>query len=144
MNTQDIITLPSGAQLELKVGSFDDAVTLRKAVSRELVLVNVNLGSFDLGDLENVGPDEINAFKNIMFQLLGSDAVEAALWRCMKPSLYNGQITIPATFQPETAREDYLVVAWEVMVLHLRPFFKSLLTLLPQKAAATDESPKSG
>ncbi len=120
------IPLESSAILEITAVSFADATELKKAVARELVNVKVDLTSLDLS---KISADELNSFKNVLFQILGSDAIEAALWKCMSRCLYNQQRITPATFEPEAAREDYHHVAWEVMVYSLRPFGKSLLSL---------------
>ena len=125
----DPITLTSGAQLTLGIASFQEANDLKKALARELVAVNVNLTTLDIAKLS---ADEMNSFKNVFFQILGSDAIESALWKCMARSLYNQTRISAETFQPEAAREDYHQVAWEVMVYSLRPFGKSLLSLFAQ------------
>ncbi len=136
----DAIPLPSGAQLVLGISDVREANELKKAVARELVAVNVNLTTLDIAKLS---PDEMNSFKNIFFQILGSDLIEAALWKCISRCTYNQTRITWETFQPENAREDYQNVAWEVMVYNLRPFGKSLLSLLTANLAKVLSDQKS-
>lgn len=136
----DPIPLTSGAQLTLSIASFQEANDLKKAFARELVAVNVNLTTLDMSKLS---ADEMNSFKNVFFQILGSDAIEAALWKCMRRCRYNERNITPDLFDDEATREDFHQVAWEVMVYNLRPFGKSLLSLLAANLPKLSNDPKS-
>jgi len=119
----DPITLKSGASLAVTVAPFTVARQLMKVVARELAGVEFNL---DLTGFDQLSGQDINVFKNAVFKILQSDAVEAAMFECAKKCLYNNQSILPTTFEPEEARGDYLPVAWEVMKANLRPFFSGL------------------
>ena len=117
------ITLKSGAMLELKMAPFADGIKLFKVIVNEVKQVEVDLSGLDMAGL--AGKD-INSIKNLIFQLLGSDAVEQAFLQCAARSLHNGQKITKATFEPESARGDYLPTAWEVIKFNIAPFFSGL------------------
>lgn len=139
---QDPITLKSGSQLQLGMAPFGDGTRLLKTVARELAAVNFDL---DLVNFAELSGKDINVLKNAVFQLIQSDAVEAALMKCAAKSLYNGQTIIATTFESENARQDYLPVVWEVMKENLRPFFAGLdlSSLASAPAASSDQTLKS-
>lgn len=134
---QDPITLNSGNLLTVNPPPFALANKLLKTVARELTAVSFDL---DLGnvDLAKIAPKDINTLKNAAFQLLQSDAVEAAVFACVERCLYNGQKITRDTFESPEARADYLPVVWEVMKASLTPFFKNL-----GFASSTSEPPPS-
>lgn len=136
----DPITLKSGATLEIAVASFATGNRLMKTVARELSSVNFDLNFTSFADLSG---QDVNVIKNAVFQLLQSDALETALMECMKRCLYNGERIVPATFEAEDARQDYLPVAWEVMKANLSPFFKGLALSSLTSAKPTSNDPKS-
>jgi hypothetical protein len=117
------ITLKSGAILELKMAPFSSGMKLFKTIANELKGVDVELGGLDL---KEIGSKDINSLKNVIFQLLGSDAIEACFFDCAKHSLHEGQKISRLTFEPENARGDYLPVAWEVIKFNIAPFFSGL------------------
>lgn len=116
-------TLPSGSKLELGVAPFNVCKRLYKAIANELKLVDIEISSFDL---KTIAGQDINAFKNVVMQLVGSDALEASFWECAERSLLNGQKIVPVVFEDEKSRADYLPVLWEVVRFNLSPFFKGL------------------
>lgn len=134
--------LLSGAELTLQAPPFGVASKLFKTVARELLAVKIDItvNPSKLKDLlEREAP--MNDLKNVLCGLAGSDAVEAALWECMRRCSYNGVAIEPTkTFEDEQAREDYLAAAWEVMRFSLLPFFKGLLfassTLAPDAGSS--------
>jgi len=108
---------------------------LFKTLANELKQVDVKLESLNLETLKG---SDVNAIKNALFQLLGSDNVERAVADCMARCLYRGVKITPATFEPEDARPDYFPVAWEVVKFNLAPFFKNLdLSSMTSPAPAT-------
>lgn len=119
----ETLTLKSGRSVELQMASFAVAMKLFKTIANELKQVDVQLGSFNL---ETIKGTDVNAIKNAVFQLLGSDNVERAVRECMGRCLYQGNKIVADTFEPEDARQDYLPVAWEVVKYNLAPFFKGL------------------
>lgn len=136
--------LPSGAVLILQLSAFAVSARLRKVILGELKQVDVSevakiAGGMTPEELLAKGDLPIDTLKDLLCQLLASDAVEAALWDCMKVCQLQGERITPETFEPEEARADYIPVAWEVTVLNLRPFFKGLAlkSLIGNSAAAS-------
>jgi hypothetical protein len=127
------ITLKSGAILILGTPSFSQSTKLFKVICNELRLVDMDISSMDI---RTFAGKDINSIKNALLQLLGSDAVENALFECAIRSTYNSLKITRDTFSPEDAREDYFLVAWEVIRHTLRPFGKSLASLLPTNEVA--------
>lgn len=119
----EAITLPSGHVLELGVPEFSSAKKLFKTLARELRDVDVNLENLDL---KEIGGKDINVFKNVFLQVAASDAIEACVFECAAKSMLNGQKITVNTFNDVDLRQDYLLVAWEVIKLSLTPFFSSL------------------
>ncbi len=117
------ITLKSGHTLVLGMASFSAGTKLFKTVANELKEAEVDLSSLDLKEL--AGKD-VNSIKNAVFQLLGSDALEAAVFECMTKSTLQGSKITRDSFAPEDMRGDYLPVAWEVIKFNLAPFFSNL------------------
>ena len=112
-------TLDSGAVLEVTMAEFKIGHRLFKAVMQEIKDVNMPDGA-------NV----VNMIKDVATGLLSSEEVEAVLWECMGRATYNNQKVNPSLFEDEGIREDYLVVAKEVLVFNLTPFIKNLSFLL--------------
>lgn len=136
----DPITLKSGATLQANVASFKAANRLLKAIALELARVNLD---FDLASLKDIGTKDINTLKNVLLQLLASDAVEAAAIECAKKSLYNGQRIIEETFESEMTRPDYLPSMVEVIKVNLIPFFSGLDLALLTSAKPQSNAQKS-
>lgn len=139
----DPIQLPSGALLEAKPASFRDSNTLLKVIARELAAVRFDL---DVGEinLSKLTARDLESIKSAIFQLVQSEAVEQAVWACAKKSLYNHQTIIPSMFDAESARQDYFLVAWEVVKVNLRPFFLGINWSSLGSADPTSDSLKSG
>ena len=138
MTTATSIDLPSGAKLEVFVAPFAVGTKLYKVIANELKSVSVG-ENLDLG---NLGSLDLNDLKSIFLQLLGSDALEAALFECFKWSTYNGLKVSRETFEPIEARGDYLPAAWGVLKINVTPFFKSLGSLLSEFDAPTSNGPR--
>ncbi len=128
---KETLALRSGRSLELGMAPFSVGMKLFKVIANELKLVDVDLGSLDLS---KIAGKDINTLKNAILQLLGSDALEAAVFACMEKCLLEGQRVTRQTFEPEDMRGDFLPVAWEVIKFNLSPFFSSLglSSLTPQ------------
>ena len=137
---QDPITLKSGSTLEIGIASFAAGNRLMKTVARELASVSFD---FNLSSFSDLSGQDINVLKNAVFQLLQSDALEAALMECAKKSLYNGEKITPQTFESDDARQDYMPVAWEVMKANLSPFFRGLDLSSLTSAKPSSNAPKS-
>lgn len=133
------VTLKSGAVLQLQMPTFAVSMKLLRAVVNELK--SADLGDIKLGaDLDMVKLMQmdlpVNALKNVIFQLLGSTAIEQALADCMKGCQYQGEKITKDSFEPQDARPDFLPVAWEVMQFNLSPFFSGLTS-----KSSTDKPP---
>lgn len=112
-------TLDSGAVLEVQMAKFQLGHRLFKAVMREIK-------DIVMPDNANVA----NMIKDVAAGLLSSSEVEAILWECMGVAIYNNQKVTPDLFEDEKIREDYLIVAKEVLIVNLIPFFKNLSSML--------------
>lgn len=122
------ITLPSGRILVFQMAPFADGMKLFKIVANELKQVDASIDMTNLKSLmaQEVKGDTLNIIKNLVCQLMGSDALERALAVCMARCTYDGMSIDKDTFEPEEARGDYLPCAWEVIKNNLAPFFKGL------------------
>lgn len=120
--------LDSGAKLQITLSDFEMCDRLLIAVSKELEGVGINLGikSGNISDFMNMDLDKdaaLNTLKNAILRLASSTIIRPILWECMSRVVYNGQKATPQTFQPEQARGDWPIVAREVLVANLLPFF---------------------
>lgn len=113
------VKLPSGATLKVGVASFSEAKALYQALLKELKHVSIDLKL-----------DSENLFKDIFCIGFSSPEIERCLWECMKKCQYvdsRGPLKIDKdTFEPESAREDYMTVCIEVAKENVLPFAKSL------------------
>lgn len=107
-----IKTLPSGAELDITIADFDDAHNLFQSFLRESSNLGVNSTTFT---------DNLLAVK-----LLSSKEFSQCIWPCMQKATYNKVKISKDLFENEKAREDYVIIAKEVMEFNLTPFFKSL------------------
>lgn len=138
MNTT--VTLPSAKELEIQIAPFAIAAKLYKVLARELITVDVSIGSTSL---EEFLAKDISEMKNIFCVVLASDPFEAALFDCMKSCLYDQIKISKATFESEEARADFFLVCWEVAKANLLPFFANLKSLLPTRTAKAEPGPTS-
>jgi hypothetical protein len=124
--------LPSGASIDITLGSFQEGHRLLKAVVVEVRKVQLTLppgtGFNDFLSLE-LGGEAINVIKDLITGLIISPEVEDALWPLMGRSLYNGQRITKDLFENEKFRPDFLAVTTEVLVFNLKPFFENLASL---------------
>lgn len=133
----DPITLPSGRSLVVNVAPFSIGKNLFKTLARELLAVRLDL---DITKIKSVGDLDVNVLKDALLQVIASDSIEACFFACAEKCLIEGQKITKDSFEHETARQDYLPVAWEVMKANLTPFFKGLASALP----TGDKPPASG
>ena len=134
------ITLQNGHVLGLTIADFGPANRLRKEIVRELRSVKIDT-DIDLSNAKKLlemelDPKTLNTIKDLVCQLLGSDAVEAAVFECMKKCTLQGEKVTQQTFDNAEMREDFLVVAWEVIKTNVGPFFAGLdlRSLVPSAA----------
>lgn len=155
-------TLPSGAKLAMQTAQWRTVGTLRRSLANQLKAVKLELSSslvqgfMSVAVSENLAPatkqaallavlgvEDVDTVKNMVFQLLGSEGLEDAMFDCMNSCTYNGARITPNTFESEGAREDFYPIVWEVLKLNLRPFFKGLVSTLPTPTIPPSGVPKS-
>ena len=139
-------TLESGAALEVTMGSFVEGLRLFKAVMKELEAVKISLGIREKS-IQDIFTSEVNdeildTLKNVLSRIVSSQAIEEALWPCMKRAIYSGQKITPLLFEDEKIREDFLIVSKEVLWFNLSPFFKNLGSLFTELKQKSIGSPK--
>lgn len=153
MNLPHEVPLPSGATLVLKMAPFNDGVRLMKAVAAELRAVGIDAHLDPKKMLVANAEMPVDLVKNVVCQALTSDALETAMWACAGRSSYvakdpgdavNGVAMDKRCFEPDQARCDYLLAAWEVIRFNLTPFFqglpwKSLIGGAPTSASLKSE-----
>lgn len=110
------VSLPSGAKLDITVSPFAISRSLYQAVLEETKSLK----------LDPKAEVDVNLMKDLFCTLLSSKKVESCLDECMKRVTYNGKKIDGDTFEPISAREDYLTVCWEVASENIVPFTKSL------------------
>lgn len=109
------IPLPSGALLKISHTPFSESKALYQALLEELKEVAVDSKT-----------DLTAMMKNVFCMGFSSKKVEAALSVCLKRCLYNELKIDDQTFEPASAREDYVKVCIEVVEENIRPFLKGL------------------
>lgn len=112
----ELVTLPSGAKLEITPSPFGISKSLYQAVAEEFKGLKLDLKAEVDG----------NFIKDLACVAVSSKKIETCLEDCMKRALYNGVKIDKDTFEPVKAREDYLTVCYEVARVNLLPFTKSL------------------
>lgn len=134
MSQPKIVKLPSGASLRIMVSPFPQAKALYQAILKELKLLEFNSKS-ELAAL----------YKDLFCVGFSSPEVEAALWECFKRCTYNsgkGEFRLDEnTFEPEEARDDYMMVCMEVAKANVLPFVKSLYAEYQRIIAMTESTP---
>jgi hypothetical protein len=113
------VSLPSGAVLKLQAAPFSDARALYQALLDEIKSIDMPK-QMDMGNL----------VKTALASCFSSKKIEACLWQCFKSCLYigeRGEFKIDKdTFEPLSAREDYVSVCVEVAQENVLPFLKGL------------------
>lgn len=138
IGNQKKVSLPSGAELEITLAPFLEGERLFTATAECLKSVKVD-GNADVKDFTS----NINSLKDAFLSCLTSQAMKDAILACLKRCTYNKQrITSWDVFDKVEAREDYLVVCWEVCKFNLAPFTKSLFSKLSGLMATAVADPK--
>ena len=107
----------NGAEIIINEADFDSAVALKNAVERQLV------GTLK-GDLS------MDSLFDAFLLVDSSPEVNAALFKCLIRSTYNGMQITKATFEPSEARLDYFDIAKACVEVNLTPFFQGLVSKL--------------
>ncbi len=113
------VKLPSGATLKITIAKFEDARALYQAILDEGKSILIGAKT-----------EMAEVYKNLFCIGFSSKKIEACLWECFKKCTYNsgaGDLKIDeSTFEPVSARNDYLSVCMEVAKENINPFVKSL------------------
>ncbi len=115
------VKLPSGAVIKINPAPFADARALYQSVLEEVKGITI----FSATEMTSV-------YKDLFCAGFSSKKIELCLWECMKRCTYNnnsgsGDMKIDQqTFEPISAREDYITVCMEVAKENINPFVKSL------------------
>lgn len=113
--------LPSGATLKISPAPYADALEFTQVILRELRGVSLD------GNVQN---DAVNQIKNTLFTVYSSPVIMQAGWKCMSRAIYNngkGDFKIVEdTFEPAECREDFFAAFFEVALVNVTPFLKSL------------------
>lgn len=121
------IALKSGRELVLTIADFKAGNKLRKVIATELRGVDLKIDKLDPNmDISKLGRDGLNTMKDIICQLLASDAVENCFFECAARCTIAGVAIRRDSFEPEDARPDFLPAAQEVIIFNLKPFFANL------------------
>lgn len=110
------VSLPSGAKLNITLAPFKDSRALYQAILEEAKVLK----------LDPTAEIDVNLYKDLVCLGLSSKKIEACLWKCMERATYDGLKMTEDTFEPETARDDYMTVCFEVAKENIQPFTKSL------------------
>lgn len=110
------VKLHSGKELKITLAPFTEARKLYQVIAGELKGIKMS-GSTEI---------DYSLGKDVICTLLESKRIEKALAKCMERCLYNGLKISDATFEPEEARGDYLMICTKVAEANIRPFVKSL------------------
>jgi hypothetical protein len=127
--------LDSGAKVNITLSDFEVCDRLLIAVTKELEGVGISLGlkSGNFTDFLNMDIDKdaaLNTLKNAIMRIASSNLIRPILWECMQRVTYNGLKVTPKTFEGEKERGDWPILAKEVLVSNLIPFFPSLSSKL--------------
>lgn len=138
--------LDSGAKMVITLADFEVCDRLLIAVTKELEGVGISLGlkSGNFQDFANMDLDKdsaLNTLKNAIMRLASSTLIRPVLWECLQRVTYNGIKVTPKTFEDEKQRGDWPVVAKEVLVANLLPFFPGLNSKLSGALKKITESP---
>ena len=124
IGNQMVVSLPSGAELEITLAPFMEGERLFTATAECVKGVKID-GNAEVGDLTS----NLNSLKDMFLSCLTSKDMKDAILACLKRCTYNKQrITSWDIFDDVKAREDYLAVCWEVVKFNLTPFTKSLIS----------------
>jgi hypothetical protein len=111
-----VVKLPSGAELQITPAPFADAKALYQAMLEELKSIKIS-GETDL---------EYGLMKDIFCGGFSSPRIEAALAKCLARATYSGTRISDEVFEKVEARQDYIIVCYEVALENVLPFTKSL------------------
>lgn len=157
-------SLPSGKTISMQVASLSNVMALKRAVASAFKAVNLQLSDPLVavlfmatgGDTEeareqaaakkksllmtSLADKDLNFAKNAALSLLDSQELDSLLMACMATCNIDGVRLTEKYFEDESARDDYMVAAWEVMRLNLRPFIVGLGFAFTSAIGSKDQS----
>lgn len=108
--------LPSGAELKIGIAPFADGKELYQVILEEMKGLKVSAND----------EIDVNMFKDIFCTLLSSKKIEAAIWKCAERCLYQGHRITTDTFEPVSARQDYIESLYLIAEANIHPFGSAL------------------
>lgn len=114
------IKLSSGADLAIHETPFKKAKALFNAALEELK-------DLKMDPMQDI---DANFWKGLFCAGFSSKKIDQCLEECMKHVTYNGLTIDEKTFEPKSAREDYMSVCFEVFQENVHPFLKNLYAQL--------------
>lgn len=125
-------TLKSGASLIVTPASFDDANCLRKALLKATKGLDIPL-EFLKNGIAGIGNIELSSLTDPLIELLSSEDVENAIFKCATKAVYQNQRVFKNLFDDakigEQAREDYHEIFLKIIETNCKPFFKQTFSL---------------
>lgn len=119
------VTLLSGNKLNIQTARFGAVQELIRCACREIKKDGLHI------DLESITDGEALA---IILSVAGSKEFDDCFWVVANGCLYNGERVNPSLFDDrEEAREDFVEIQYKIIEASLKPFGKSLLTILKSK-----------
>lgn len=131
------VILPSGAKLQIGLSPFATAKGLYQAILKEVRTVEIK-SSMEMANL----------YKEIFCVGFGTPEIEMWLWKCFERCTYEpvGGAALKIdkdTFEPASAREDYMTASMEVAKENVLPFVKSLYAEYLRVSSMIDDIQKS-
>ena len=125
----------NGKKIVINCSSMKTVKKLRKALAKELLKVNIDVGNpASLKELNGTFKDTnkwLNIFKEILLGLETSEEFDEVISECLRDCTYdNIMITEDLFDNKEEARADYDRIVMEVVKENLRPFLKGVSGML--------------
>lgn len=119
------ITVPSGAKVVINEADYGDAMALKSAIQREVAASGLKF-DFDLNKPISGQKLPIDAMVAAALSADSSEAVQAALFKCLIRCTYNSEKITKDTFNPKAARPDYYPIVVECIKENILPFYAGL------------------
>ena len=123
---QEII-LQSGNKLQIQSPQFKLAMDLIRCICKEMKEQKIKIDANELKDESQA----LSFIFEIIFTLVGSAEFENCFFAVANTCLYNGEKINESLFNDrESAREDFFEIEYKIIEACIKPFMKSLLTML--------------
>ena len=80
----------------------------------------------------------LNGLKNAFIELDTSDEIYGIIWKCLSRCTYNGERIDIKTFEKDENRADFYEVVYACIIENIRPFLKSLISVLSKVVFQTN------